>query len=61
MTAAEAIEVIESTPIMRMERTSDTPLSELGEALTLAIGALRECAGCPCFGTGGTCLKDDMK
>ena len=45
MSIKEAIEIIESTPIMRMERTSDTPLSELGEALIMALEALREKLG----------------
>lgn len=42
MTIAEAIELIESTPIMRMERASDKPSSELGEAMCMALEALRE-------------------
>ena len=42
MTTEEAIEVLEATPLMRMERTSDTPCSELGEAMAMAIEALRK-------------------
>lgn len=42
MTVEEAIELIESTPIMRMERMSDTHCSELSEALCMAVDALKE-------------------
>ena len=60
MTKEEAVEVLEATPLMRMERKSDVPLSELGEAMRVAIETLNECIGCPCWKNDG-CMKDDMK
>ena len=70
MTEQRAIEILEDIPLMRVERDSKER-SELGEALYMAIQALKkkpECNGCPCYtcyNAEDTCrkaiFKDDMK
>ncbi len=42
MTTEKAIEVLEATPLMRMEQNHAHERSELGEAIYMAIQALKE-------------------